>query len=366
MSSLSIELPTTPVDRFRIPEQMNELDGLRGAAALMVVLHHISQSFAGMPVSKLLHGWLALTYTGWIGVDIFFALSGFLITRVLLTTRKKPDFYRNFYARRVLRLAAPYFITLALVAILIPHSWAFLALSFFYLANFAQPLGIWMAYPPLWSLAVEEHFYLFWPWLVRYLRRRTLFIIAILICLLTPLFRYCSQRYGFYNSYVSWFRFDGLLWGAQLALLAGSAGITRRRLIGWSSIVLSAGGVLFVLGAITHNISQNSVLGNTFAFAFVAMISTGVIGLIASGVKSPLFALMRNPVARFLGNISYWVYLIHTLIVTAANRITAGWQPDWTNYLTRTTFVLTVCILSGFIIRHVVELPTQSLKKYFR
>ena len=73
--------------RFVVPDRIDELDGIRGFAAILVVFHHLSQSFPGTPASSVLRLWLAVTHAGWIGVDVFFALSGFLITRALLNTK---------------------------------------------------------------------------------------------------------------------------------------------------------------------------------------------------------------------------------------------------------------------------------------
>ena len=351
--------------RFVVPDRIDELDGIRGFAAILVVFHHLSQSFPGTPASSVLRLWLAVTHAGWIGVDVFFALSGFLITRALLNTKGRPHYYKNFYIRRVLRLAAPYFLTLALVACFIPHSFAFLVLSFFYLANFAHPFGIDMVYGPLWSLAVEEHFYLVWPWLIRFLKRKTLFILALAICIATPLFRFVAQKYGFFDPYVSWFRFDGILWGALLALLSGSPRVTRKQVLTWSIAVGGLGGVAYVGGAFLGAMARNSVLGSSVVFGVVAMATTGVIGLAisASGLKALVF--LRNPVARFFGDISYWTYLFHGLMVNLALRLTLGWKPGWATYFAMTGIVFSACIMTGIAVRHWIELPAQALKKRF-
>lgn len=357
---------SSPPHGLVIPDRIDELDGIRGLAAILIVFTHLAHRFPGTPASSTLRLWLAVSHAGWIGVDIFFALSGFLITRVLMNSRGRPHYYRNFYARRVLRLAAPYFITLALVACFVPHSIAFLALSLVYLANFAEPLGIKLAYGPLWSLAVEEHFYLMWPWLIRFLRRRTLFGVALIVCIATPVFRLVAQKNGFYYSYASWFRFDGLLWGALLALLVGSPRVTRGKVIAWSASVGIVGATIFVVGAAFGGMSRSSVLGNTVVFAVVAMMTTGVIGMVATGTGLGAFSVLRHPVARFFGDISYWVYLSHELMVSAVLALTRGWKPNWVTYLTMTGIVFAACVLTGVIVRHWIELPVLSMKKRFR
>lgn len=355
--------PSAPVP---LPNHIDELDGIRGIAAILVVLHHISQSFPAEPSSHMLRLWLAFTHAGWLGVDVFFALSGFLITRVLLGTRSRPHYYKNFYARRLLRLAPPYLLTLGLVAIFVPHSLGFLGLSFVYLANFAVPLGVAMAYPPLWSLAVEEHFYLVWPWLVRYLQLRTIFLIGLLICLATPLFRWEAQRHGFFYPYASWFRFDGLAWGALLALQVADPKATRRRIQLWSYTVGLTGAFLFLVCAAFGAMGRSSIVGSTFVFGLVAMSTTGLIGSAALGDFRALLSPLRHPLMRFFGDISYWLYLFHFFMVGEVMRLLHDWQPGWSLYLLETCAVFAASTLTGVAVRKWIELPALSLKKRFR
>jgi peptidoglycan/LPS O-acetylase OafA/YrhL len=355
-----------------IPERIPELDGLRGLAAVMVILHHISQSYSFSAAGSILRLWLDVTHAGWIGVDVFFALSGFLITRILLATHTHPHYYRNFFARRVLRLAPPFLITLALVALLVPGSGKFLVLCIFYLANFSTLFGIPMAYSPLWSLAVEEHFYLFWPWLVKFFSRRNLAAVGIFIVLATPPFRFYAQKFGFFLPYYSWFRFDGLMWGALLALVVTSQRSSRRIIRIWSVAVGLVGALIFLVGAPLGAMGRSSLIGNTVVFGAVAMATTGLIGLTALGDLRLVWAPLRSRVARFLGDISYWMYLFHVLVVDntckitirilAARHLTA----DWLIYMIIATTVLVLIIGTGAAVRRLVELPVLRLKSRFR
>jgi peptidoglycan/LPS O-acetylase OafA/YrhL len=358
-----------------IPDRIPELDGLRGIAALVVVLHHISQSFTPLtPGSLSLRLWLGVTHAGWIGVDIFFALSGFLITRVLLTARTREHYYRNFYARRLLRLAPPYLIMLVLIAVCVPHVGPFLLISFFYLSNFFPLFGILekFTYGPLWSLAVEEHFYLFWPWLVRFLSRKALAGIALFLCLSEPIFRYYAQVHGFYEAYYSWFRFDGLMWGALLALVVtapkGSRSIIRK----WSWGVGGLGTLIFLGGIPLGAMARSSVVGSSVAFGTVAMATSGLIGLSALGDFCQLLMPLRIRVMKFLGDVSYWVYLVHVLIM---NWVFDKALPliekrhlefNWAVYLGLAGAVIIPSLLSGALVRRFVELPALSWKRRFR
>src|SRR5579872_6521452 len=103
-----------------------ELDGLRGIAALMVVFHHMAQQFPAFtphnPWERFLRIWIRVTTPGWMGVDIFFVLSGFLISGILLDSSENPHFYRNFYMKRILRIFPLYYLTLVVVLLFFANS----------------------------------------------------------------------------------------------------------------------------------------------------------------------------------------------------------------------------------------------------
>ena len=157
----SMEKPTA---RSLIRPVMPELDTLRGIAVLGVFfLHAFSWQYGGLHFGALGRFFLAATQPGWIGVNLFFVLSGFLITGILLDSKGNPHFYRRFYTRRALRILPAYYALLLLLLLLHSSSFGFVGLSFVYLANVTDLFGVACGYGPLWSLAVEEHYYIFWP-----------------------------------------------------------------------------------------------------------------------------------------------------------------------------------------------------------
>ena len=160
---------------------MPELDSVRGIAILMVLFFH----GLAPPLSSPVAGWartlLAFTQAGWTGVNLFFVLSGFLITGILLDSKARPHYFQRFYLRRVLRILPALYVTLAALWLIGQISWRFLALSAFFLANSVNFFGQALQYGPLWSLAVEEHFYLLWPSLVRKFSSSTLALVLMLI-----------------------------------------------------------------------------------------------------------------------------------------------------------------------------------------
>ena len=170
--------PTEPLIRPFMPE----LDMLRGIAVLgVMLLHAFYWSYAGMSFGPWARRFVSATQPGWMGVNLFFVLSGFLITGILLDSKDKPYFYRRFYTRRALRILPPYYLLLIVLLLMRSSSVAFVSLSFVYLANMTDFFGVACDYGPLWSLAVEEHFYLMWPmllWMAGLRRARWLALIA--------------------------------------------------------------------------------------------------------------------------------------------------------------------------------------------
>ncbi len=156
--------------------RIRQLDGLRALAIVSVFLHHALHV-------KLL----------WMGVDLFFVLSGFLITGVLTDAKRYSlaGFFGHFYSRRVRRILAPYLLMLFLASFIFGTAWLKHWYLYILLTNLLLPLGIPhpTAFDPLWSLAVEEQFYLVWPFAVYFLSTRRLRQLCIALIVLAPILR---------------------------------------------------------------------------------------------------------------------------------------------------------------------------------
>lgn len=165
------------------------LDGLRGLAILLVILYHTTQyGLARGPLGAVV---TAIPSVGWSGVDLFFVLSGFLITGILLEARRGSSYYRAFYGRRVLRIFPLYYAVLVLFLVVVPRIDVFAYVDDFWLPG-AEREGLWywlylsnlqvaragawqhQTLDITWSLAIEEHFYLLWPFVVRHASERRL------------------------------------------------------------------------------------------------------------------------------------------------------------------------------------------------
>jgi peptidoglycan/LPS O-acetylase OafA/YrhL len=316
---------------------MPELDTIRGIAVLLVLFFHGFgfryglQGLSGFP--KL---FVAATLPGWMGVNLFFVLSGFLITGILLDTKLKADYYHTFYIRRALRILPLYYAVLLLLAVLTrtgwvnrSASWAFLGLSFFYLANVTELFRVPMQYGVLWSLAVEEHFYLLWPAAVRSLSRRRVAIVGAIICVLCPTLRafYSIRGYDTGTGY-TWLVADGLAIGAVLAALARGPWGTRSHMRSITLISFAASLAMFTAGYPFGIFRASRFLGATLRETALNLFFAGTVSLALLTGTSRWKAIVNRPVLRFFGEISYGVYLIHMLVFDLEDHVVGRWLPS--------------------------------------
>jgi peptidoglycan/LPS O-acetylase OafA/YrhL len=342
------------------------LDGLRGVAALAVVVHHVAQRLI-MFETGWLHAVMDVCALGFLGVDVFFALSGFLITRILLAQRGSQRYFRNFYARRLLRVAPPYLLIVVIVALTVPGSGGYLLLSLVYLANFCFVLGVPHSYPVLWSLSVEEQFYLLWPALVGAVAPLGLGVVSFAVCLLSPLARVLATFKHTENyAYLSWYHFDGLTWGALLAVLL-TAGRWHRGAPACRAVTVM--GALLTLAATFLYVTARKDLAIALFYSAAPMLTVALIGY---ALERPAWlAPLRSGTLRFFGNISYWLYLIHFLFLNEADAFLRAKHPEllarggWPPLLVMLTAVLVPSIVSGIAVRHFIELPMLRLKGRF-
>ena len=212
-----------------LPSYIPELQGLRGLAVLGVVIYHCHPRLEGTPFYRA-------SLWGWAGVNLFFVLSGFLITSILLEARGKPRYFRNFYARRALRiwpvyvlvlvvcyLNAPWFVGLPVFEAISTAPWWVYILFLQNLFHLALPPSI----GPTWSLAIEEQYYFLWAPVVRLLARPwalAVFLGGALIA--SPLFR--MGHFGWITPTHSLTHLDGIAMGSLLAIGLHTLRLSRR------------------------------------------------------------------------------------------------------------------------------------------
>lgn len=279
-------------------KRITQLDGVRGVAILTVFAHHA------------LHIRLL-----WAGVDLFFILSGFLITGVLLDARQRSlgVYFTRFYARRARRILVPYLLALLILSLFVGFAW--LRQWFFYLGlmNFLAPLGIPepSAFGPFWSLAVEEQFYLIWPFAVYLLTERRLARFASALLLVAPVLRgVCHFKADWAIYMLTPFRMDLLATGAILCLVCRHR---RRWIERWGApagLALASIGTsaLLLLSRLRITTYGNTRTGNVLIYECTLFACAGVIVWALSG---RYVAPLRWTPLRYIGKLSYSMYLIH-------------------------------------------------------
>lgn len=292
--------------------RLPQLDGIRGIAILMVIIHNESVKYPLLSLDRLFTN-------GWMGVDLFFVLSGFLITAILLDSKQSAGYFRNFYIRRCLRIWPLYYASLFFMFVVVPLVrpsegatifaersspwWAYP----FYLQNFLVPipanatglLGV------TWSLAIEEQFYLVWPLVVRFSSMVALRRIALTVVCLSPLLRLfmVSQGLQIYSNTFS--RLDGLMAGALLACVIRSKGFEPSRFLGRAWVAFLA------LGPLAFAIT--SVDARWFVFSMSAVASVALVYVSLYSKQQWLQSLLTNRFIVYTGAISYGLYLLHKI-----------------------------------------------------
>jgi peptidoglycan/LPS O-acetylase OafA/YrhL len=303
---------------------MPELDSLRGIAILLVLFFH-GFDYPGLVWSQFrgpARLFITASVGGWSGVYLFFVLSGFLITGILLDSKQKPHYFRRFYIRRALRIL-PAFYLLLLILIVLPRTgwlegrrvgWPFIGLSFLYLANLTPLFGVPAQYAPLWSLAVEEHFYLLWPSVVRVLSRRAAAWCALGIFVATPMIRGLAHVLG-HNaaSPYTWMISDGLAIGAVLGVLSRGQLAERRPMLYFSAICTFSAIVLFAVGTPFGIWRGSTSFGAIFRPTAVNLFCAGILSLTLLLGSSRFRWIVQRPLLQWFGGISYGLYLIHML-----------------------------------------------------
>ncbi|HET7107283.1 MAG TPA: acyltransferase [Candidatus Acidoferrum sp.] len=339
-------------------QKIPQLDAVRGIAILIVLVHNL-HGFSSLPLSLI-------SNYGWMGVDLFFVLSGFLITGILLDSKSSENYFRNFYARRCLRIWPLYYSVLMVMFVILPLVrpqdttelfqraspwWSYP----FFLQNFlvsapalaAGPLGV------SWSLAVEELFYLVWPFFVRFLSKERLMFLAWAVLLASPGLRlyFLSQHWIIYSN--PFCRLDGMMAGAVLAMLVRKADFApgRRLRLAW---VLCLTGVPLAIVTVGYGLMW-------LAFSMAVMASAALVYLALFESNRWFRAILATRFLMFTGTISYGLYMLHKIPDDAFKRL------HWKEAHPVAAFWLAIAAsyLLAIASWNFLEKPILKLKRFF-
>jgi peptidoglycan/LPS O-acetylase OafA/YrhL len=368
-----------------------ELDGIRGVAIAGVILVHFVATMFEQPQNLIERVSGKITGYGMWGVDLFFVLSGYLITGILSDTRESPRYFKAFYMRRTLRIFPLYYGVLLLLLVLIPRSlvaayapeglkmrteqiWLWTYLTNVYCAKegtFAIPYV-----SHFWTLAIEEHFYLFWPLVIRLASRVNAMRIAILLSVLGLGLRLWFRLSGYNEMWAQVFtpsRLDSLCIGAWFALaIRGPEGelAIGRNLPKW---LWGSAAALVALMVVPKSVLPHDV-NLPIKETVLAVLSGSLIFAVAWNEGPAAFkAAMRLPALRFLGKYSYGLYVFHAIIAYGCwrHRTATYLEPLVGGSYTAAVLLQTVLgtalsLLVAVASYHLYEVRFLTLKKWFR
>jgi peptidoglycan/LPS O-acetylase OafA/YrhL len=363
-------VPLRPRASARRFPHVRALDGLRGLAAVAVVLHHCLwasvQALRFPPHVQYIQTIASFLY---LGVDLFFVLSGYLITSLLLLARRSPNYYRNFYWKRVFRILPALLLVLALLRLLFHAPWSGVLVALLFVANISFTWGV-PEIGPFWSLSIEEQFYLVWPTILHRTRPRTILRILLALIALPPLLRLLSGLLHHGNDRYTPLHCDGLAWGALLALLAYFARVPFRHLNA-RALWRRAGRWMLLFGLVAI---LAALITLKFAPADYGLLLTstgplfaGVLAYLLTHRRSLAARLLGSSPLRFLGDISYMLYLSHPYIMGLYDRYgpSLASHPTEAGLYLRLFVVLALSILWSTLSLYLFERPVGSLRRYF-
>lgn len=367
------------------------LDGLRGLAVLSVMAYHFS--LGAVPLQALDRAVLGALSSGWMGVDLFFVLSGFLITGILLDTPRAPERFRNFYARRALRIFPAYYGVLLFFMFVAPliHPGVAATQIAAPLRAHALPLftytinlviawqGSWAAAipyfsPHFWSLAIEEQFYLFWPLLTLGHSPRVALrwcMTAIAVSVVMRLGGVLAGGSPISNYTFTLCRLDGLALGGVVACALRvdgmSARLARLRVpASMAAIAVLAVGV-FIDGRLDPY-ARWTLCAVILALGvlFAAEVHRAVE---ADAAARP--GVLRHPALRFIGRYSYGLYILHFPVIHLLSRahfgadrfgtIAGSALPSLALYIATAG---TATLVAAFVSWYAIEAPFLRLKRF--
>jgi peptidoglycan/LPS O-acetylase OafA/YrhL len=334
------------------PRYIPGFDGMRAFSAAIVMACHLSTPGFGL---------------GWSGVSCFFVLSGFLITGILVDAKDTENYYAAFYARRALRILPAYYITIfAIIAIGIarksdisdwPYFVAYLQNFPYSIASSAEAVRFPLEGSHTWSLAVEEQFYLLWPFVVMAVSQKTLMRIAIALIVFSPIFRWLAfQTTGHWFASYSLLpcQADMLAWGAMAALLNWK----RDRAVIERVALYSAAIFLCLIVALSFYKPIVQLFVSFKGSVFYGLLgATYLSWIIVAQSGGRLTKLLELPPLRYLGRISYGLYLYHWPIFLIIDDLRMPYGPAFIVALK-----LSLTFLLAAISYALIEQPLLNMK----
>lgn len=358
-------------------ERVAELDGVRGSAILMVLLGHC---FTPLPQTALTTVMQHFFGSLGIGVDLFFVLSGYLITGILLRARGRARYFKTFYLRRTLRIFPAYYTVLAVVFLVLPwfhprlhdSGFADYAPAFvLYLQNWVMALQgslpPWDGLDHMWSLAIEEQFYLLWPLVVYFSEPRLLRRISLAVFVLSGSLRLLLALHGgnWEAPYMATAtRMDGLAAGAFIATLGAAEAARLRRPLLLAGVLCG----LAVLALIARGTWANLARAESVFISSATVAFTALLYLIHTGeLPGAVRRLLRSAWLTWLGRYSYGIYLIHFVVLVVLvlhfHDYPLGGASNLQLTLVQGAATIALTLPAAYVMFHLIEKPALALRE---
>jgi peptidoglycan/LPS O-acetylase OafA/YrhL len=366
-ADLVLDRAEAPAKTWTVPAVVPELDGIRGIAIGLVLVCHAT---FWMPNERL----QLIFREGKIGVDLFFVLSGFLITGILLDTQTHPKRAQSFYIRRGLRIWPLYFVYLAVAyfafRVMLPpqtHLWAY----FLFVQNFFWVDATGPFLQPTWSLAVEEQFYAVWPWLAFRMKRETVLKTCLTVFAIAPVIRYAFHLGGAGGQFIyanTLTRLDGIALGGAIAAWVRGPMFDADQLAKFAKIGAIVGTIGYV---VCFLLTPYSLVADYLAYTFITMGFGGVVcfALFYRGESNWFAAAMRHPWLMTMGKISFALYLFNNPIYLMAhgnhvnNLLARLGLGEWSAGFTRLAIENVALFAAALLSWKLFESPILKLKK---
>ena len=355
------------------------LDAIRGLAILMVTAYRFNRGHSPLVAGGSL---LSILDSGFRGVDLFFVLSGFLISGILYETKGNPHYFQNFYMRRTLRIFPLYYGVLTLVFVVLPFAspWAHSLYRdgashqiwlWTYGTNLYQAsTGQWTfgRFEHFWSLAVEEHFYLVWPIVVYCLSRVAAMRACVFIIGASLSARVAWLACGGNDAAAevfTLFRVDSLVAGSWIALFVrGPNGLKRLVPIAWIGLIASAIGLAGLAFLNRRFLTVTDPL-------FFCLFGSLIVVAISLRPENPVSQVFNSPFLRFFGKYSYGMYVFQNLLIPVfapvftAERLGEGLHSAAAGRIAYIVLMSSITTAFAVLSYHAYEKPFLQLKAFF-
>ncbi|WP_372365147.1 acyltransferase family protein [Candidatus Uabimicrobium sp. HlEnr_7] len=373
---------------------IEELDGLRGIPVLPVIAYHSIITYFliypqhGANLSVLSNFVLKIISLFWCSVDLFFVISGFLITKILLNNKEGTNYFKAFYGRRFLRIFPLYYLFLCVHFLFIapllikggikaeltgaPHQFYYL----FYVSNFLREPSVLSHF---WSLAVEEQFYCIWPFCVYFLSKRQLIWTCFFIIVVSIVSRFCLCIFGdFSYAYtVVYARSDTIMMGSLVALLRiewDNKSLLKIASFFSVALLLLYSNYLFDFSRpmVADFSVGERILHSTFRHFIVGVIFSVILIIVLKEKKTRLHKVCTLPFFKMLGKYSYSIYICHVFIVFAIIKSPLGFSnllalgiPPLFAVILQFTICSSVSLLIAIFTWYLIEIHFLRMKKIF-